>query len=218
VNGQERPARLSSGGEGTPRGWGERLLGLDRRPLVLASASPRRTAMLRKLGIRFRARPVAVSEEIHPGEDPAQAVARLAAAKARSAARPGEDERVVGADTVVVVEEAVLGKPRDPDDARSMLERLSGREHLVMTGVAVVRGRDGALFSGVERTRVRFRALSGEDIEALVESGDGLDKAGAYGIQGLAALAVEGISGDYNNVVGLPLGLLRTLLRKEAGR
>jgi septum formation protein len=197
-----------------------RVLGIEGAEIVLASGSPRRAAMLGDLGVRFRAHPVEVPETVGPGEDAASAAVRLAQAKARAAAGalPGRDVLVVGADTLVVLDGAPLGKPRDDEDARRMLRSLSGRAHGVVTGVAVLRVRDGALFSGYEHTEVRFRDLAGADIEALVGSGEAADKAGAYGIQGLASLMVEGIEGDYFNVVGLPLGLLRRLLRDAAGR
>jgi septum formation protein len=197
--------------------WGARLLGVEGIRLVLASASPRRADLLRGLGLVFDILPVDVDEDLRPGEDPAAAAIRLAEAKAREAAtRLTEPETtlVVGSDTLVVIDGLVLGKPADADDARAMLRRLSGRRHQVLTGVAVLRSGDGAVFSGVERTGVRFRELEEEDLGLLADSGEALDKAGAYGIQGLASLVVDGIDGDYFNVVGLPLGLLRRLVRR----
>jgi len=200
-----------------PGDWAERLLGLGPRPLVLASASPRRASLLRELGVRFTIRPARVSEEIQPGEGPESVTLRLAREKAMAGSRPGVDELVLGADTLVVVGERVLGKPEDGREARAMLQELSGGDHWVITGLAVVRSLDNECFAGTQRTRVRFRELTGLDIDVLVESGESRDKAGAYGIQGLASLVVEEIEGDYFNVVGLPLGLLRTLLHEEAG-
>jgi septum formation protein len=199
--------------------WGMRLLGIEGGEIVLASASPRRAAMLEELGVRFRRHPVQVPEEVRPGEDAAQAAVRLAQAKARAAGAgfADRDILVVGADTLVVLDGAPLGKPAGDEDARRMLRELSGRTHEVVTGVAVLRTRDGALFAGSEHTRVRFRELAEADVEALVASGEAADKAGAYGIQGLASLVVDGIEGDYFNVVGLPLGLLRRLLRDAVG-
>ena len=204
--------------------WGERLLGSEGARLVLASASPRRAEILTRLGVRFTVHPVAIAEEIHAGEPPEAAARRLAEEKARAAARSlhqnggtaGETAPVlvVGSDTLVVLDGRPLGKPRDASEARGWLRSLSGRAHEVVTGVAVLRLPEGGMVSGVERTVVRFRPLTEEDVTALVESGEALDKAGAYGIQGLAALAVEGIEGDYSNVVGLPLGLLRRLVRE----
>ncbi len=198
--------------------WGMRVLGIEGAEIVLASGSPRRAAMLGDLGVRFLPHPVAVGETVRPGEDATSAAVRLAQAKARAAALdfPDREVLVVGADTLVVLDGVPLGKPRDDEDARRMLRSLSGRAHAVVTGVAVLRVRDGALLSGCEHTEVRFRDLAEVDIEALVASGEAADKAGAYGIQGLASLMVEGIDGDYFNVVGLPLGLLRRLLRDAA--
>jgi septum formation protein len=185
---------------------------LGETPLVLASASPRRAALLRDLGVPFTLRPADVEETVGEGEPPARAAVRLAEAKARAAAGPG-NALVLGADTLVVLEGRPLGKPRDPAHARAMLLSLSGRDHEVVTGVALLRERDGGLVSGVERSRVHFRELTEEDLRALVESGEAMDKAGAYGIQGLASLVVTRLDGDYTNVVGLPLGLLRRLIR-----
>jgi septum formation protein len=194
------------------------MLGLDGHRLVLASASPRRADLLRGLGIPFEARPVTVLEALVDGEAPRTAAVRLAAMKAKAAVRPSEDALVLAADTLVVLDDQALGKPRDDEDARHMLRRLSGRMHEVVTGVAVVRSRDDEMFAGWECTRVSFRNLRDKDIEILVESGEATDKAGAYGIQGLASLVVDSVEGDYFNVVGLPLGLLQYLLGKAVTR
>ncbi len=203
--------------------WGARLLGVEGLRIVLASASPRRAALLRELGIAFDILAVEVSEALHPGEEPQEAARRLAVDKVRAALAlltPGDAGWVVGADTLVVAGGRALGKPRDREDARAMLRLLSGRRHEVVTGVAIARMGGGETVSGVEVTRVSFRELEEADLEALVESGEAMDKAGAYGIQGLASLAVDRIEGDYFNVVGLPLGLLRRLLQaaREAER
>jgi septum formation protein len=164
--------------------------------------------------VAFTVRVPDVSEDRLPDETPEAAAVRLARAKAESVVRGGEAAVVVGADTIVVEGDAVLGKPRDPGDARSMLARLSGRTHRVLTGVAVVAGPGGTVCADVAETRVRFRSLTGEEIGWMVASGEAADKAGGYGIQGLGSMAVESIDGDYFNVVGLPLNLLRQLIRK----
>ncbi len=196
--------------------WGERLLGLEGRTLILASASPRRASLLEGIGVPFQRMVVDVNEALEPGESPAAAAERLAERKALAAWHDVSDAVVLAADTLVAVDDTALGKPANAGAAREMLARLSGRSHTVVTGVAVM-DEAGDLRTGVASTAVRFRDLSGDDMEALVASGEARDKAGAYGIQGLASLMIEGIEGDYYNVVGLPLGLVRRLLiRKNA--
>ena len=191
-------------------GWGSRLLGLGGRSLVLASASPRRAEILSLLGVPFTVRPADLDETPRAQETPEALVERLAREKAL-AVTWHDAVAVLAADTTVVLEGNSLGKPADDAEARVMLQSLSGRTHSVLTGVAVRLGAD-RVHSGVESTEVRFRALTAEDLDALVFSGEARDKAGAYGIQGLASLCVEHIQGDYLNVVGLPLGLCRRLL------
>ena len=150
-----------------------------------------------------------------PGDaEPRHGVRALALDKARRGAARRPDAVVIGADTVVVARGERLGKPRDADEARRMLHRLHGRVHEVWTGLAVARGREQR--TAVEMTRVRFARMSDAEIDAYVASGEPLDKAGAYGIQGLAAAFVRGIEGDFFNVVGLPLERLRRLLQEFA--
>jgi septum formation protein len=183
-------------------------------PVVLASASPRRLDLLRQIGIEPVVEPADVDETLDDGVDVAAAVAGLAAAKARAVAgnHPGERVLVLGADTLVVLDGEPLGKPTDQAEAREMLGRLSGREHQVMTGVAITDAATGRDVGGVETTVVRFRALSAAEIDAYVATGEPLDKAGAYGIQGGAAAFVDQLTGDHSNVVGLPLSLVEQLL------
>ncbi len=193
------------------------------RRLVLASGSPRRREMLQNLGVDFAVRPADVDESPLAGERPEPYVLRLARAKARASAAsnpclsapPARHEIVLAADTIVTQDGELLGKPRDAADARRMLERLSGREHEVLTGVAVARagGQQAEhLRAEVERTRVRFAELSPAEIAWYVASGEPLDKAGAYAVQGLGALFVARLDGNYSNVVGLPLPLTYRLL------
>ena len=177
--------------------------------LVLASASPRRRELLAGLGLRPPVRPVDVDETPLDGEPAADCVLRLARAKAAADARPGE--LVLAADTLVVLDGEILGKPSGARQAVAMLERLAGRDHLVMTGVALRDGGSGAEAAAVETTRVRVAPLSRQQIADYVATGEPLDKAGAYAIQGLGALFVEAIEGNYTNVVGLPLPLTRRL-------
>jgi len=177
-------------------------------PLVLASVSPRRRELLRLLGLTFEVSPSDIDETWRNGEAPAVHAERLAREKA--AARPVPGAAVIGADTIVVVDGEILGKPRDAAEARAMLRRLSGREHVVYTGVAVAR--DGRLASGIRQTTVRFHPLEDAAIAEYVATGEPLDKAGAYGIQGYGAVLVERIEGDYFTVMGLGLELLVELL------
>ena len=178
--------------------------------MVLASASSRRLELLRRIGIEPNVRPADVDETPLPDEHPEALVARLAEAKA-SAVATEPDHLVIAADTVVVVDDGVLGKPSGPDDARRMLAALSGRSHEVMTGVHVTLGAEAA--AAVETTSVRFRSLTADEIDAYVATGEPLDKAGAYAIQGGGGMFVESISGSDSNVVGLPLATVVRLAR-----
>jgi septum formation protein len=186
------------------------------RPLViLASASPRRRELLRLVGIDHEVRPADIDESYLPGERPAAHAERLARGKAETiAATIGDDAVTIGSDTIVVVDGDVLGKPRDRDEATHMLRRLSGRSHVVMTGVAV--SWRGKTLSGVEEVSVTFRSLSDDEIARYIDTGEPMDKAGAYGIQGFGATIVERVDGDYFAVMGLALNRLARLLR-DAG-
>jgi len=183
--------------------------------IVLASASPRRTQLLSLLGIAHEVDAGHdVDETPGPTETPAALAVRLARAKAQAVAARHPDRLVLAADTVVVLEGAILGKPESPADAESMLGRLAGREHEVVTAVALA-GPDG-IRQRVDRTRVRFRPLDGETIRRYVATGEPLDKAGSYGLQGYGAVLVERIEGDCFGVIGLPVRLVVELLA-EAG-
>jgi nucleoside triphosphate pyrophosphatase len=178
--------------------------------LVLASGSPRRKELLAAAGFSFDVTPVSVDETRQPNEDATSYVARLARAKALAAAPSHADRIVIGADTVVVVDGEVLGKPRGAEDATRMLRLLSGRAHEVLTGVAIfARGR---IVTAVERTMVWFVRLSASEISWYVASGEPLDKAGAYAIQALGSRFVPRIDGSYTNVVGLPVTTVLELL------
>ena len=188
--------------------------------LVLASQSPRRRELLTLVGLAHDVRPADVDETPHADEQPVPHAERLARAKAETLARREPDAVVVAADTIVVIDGLILGKPADAPDARATLRRLAGRTHTVFTAVAVARG--GRTVSGVEEVRVTFRALDDAEIAAYVATGEPMDKAGSYGIQGFGATIVERIEGDYFAVMGLPLvrlvGLLGAVgLRYEFG-
>lgn len=182
--------------------------------VILASGSPRRRDLLRGLGLEFEILAAPGAETPHPELTPEALVQALAADKAAQVLALDGDRQavIIAADTVVEIDGAVLGKPRDRDQAEEMLASLSGRTHRVWTGVCVRRG-DEVLIRA-ECTEVEFRELSGSEIRAYVNTGEPLDKAGAYGIQGRAALFVRGIRGDYFNVMGLPLCTLGLMLRE----
>jgi septum formation protein len=179
-------------------------------PLVLASASPRRAELLRLAGFTFEVAPADVDEMPREAELAEHYVRRLAEAKARAVAAQHPGAAVLGADTTVAVDGAILGKPADSADAVAMLHRLQGRAHDVLTGVAVVG--PGWSASSVATTRVWMAPLTAEDIDGYVASGEPMDKAGAYAIQGLASRFVTRIEGSYPNVVGLPVHLVHELL------
>lgn len=182
--------------------------------IILASASPRRKALLEMLGVQgLTVIPAKGEETIDPSLTPEALVKALSRQKAAEVAaeHASEDAVVIGADTVVVLDGAVLGKPKDVHDAKRMLSALSGRGHAVWTGITAIRG-DKSL-SRAERTEVFFRPLSEREIDAYIATGEPLDKAGAYGAQDLASLFVERIDGDFFNVVGLPLCALGKLLK-----
>ena len=178
--------------------------------VVLASASPRRRELLDLVGIKHAVHPADVDESILDGESPPDYVERLARAKAAAIATKFPDAVVIGADTTVVLGDDILGKPTDVGDAKRMIARLAGHTHEVCTGIAVVYGARTA--SAVERVAVTFRTLTPREIDAYVATGEPMDKAGAYGIQGWGATIVERIDGDYFSVMGLGLRRLVALL------
>jgi septum formation protein len=179
--------------------------------LVLASGSPRRSELLRAAGIDFTVRVADVDEKVLPNELPRDYVVRLSREKARAVAADGEV--VLGADTTVVALNEIIGKPEDAKDAERMLRLLSGKWHEVLTGVSLVSG--SQVSSDVAVTRVKFSKLSDEEINWYVASGEPMDKAGAYGIQGYASRFVERIEGSYSNVVGLPVQMVYRMLESQ---
>ena len=180
--------------------------------VILASQSPRRRELLGQMGFHdFIIRPAKGEEVIDPSLTPAQLVEALSAQKAAEVAASAEaNDLIIAADTIVAVDGKVLGKPSSKEAAFGMLSMLSGRAHTVYTGVTVRRG--DRVLTAHEATQVRFRALIPEEIRAYIATGEPMDKAGAYGIQGLGGLLVEGIQGDYSNVVGLPVCRLGLML------
>jgi septum formation protein len=177
-------------------------------PVILASSSPRRRELLTLIGLSHEVRPANVDESLLADEIPWAYAERLARAKAQAAARPGAVS--IGSDTIVVVGGDVLGKPKDAPEAAAMLRRLSGRAHTVMTAIAIAF--DGRVTSEVVQVGVTFRSLRDDEIEDYVRTGEPMDKAGAYGIQGYGATIVAGVEGDYFAVMGLPLNRMVRLL------
>jgi nucleoside triphosphate pyrophosphatase len=190
--------------------------------LVLASASPRRQELLRNAGISFTVQPADVDETPLPGELPRECAERLARDKALAVWRLRPQDVVLGADTIVVVDEAILGKPIDAADAARMLRQLSGRVHRVITGVCVVEaagtGENRELRTASETTLVTMNDLSDDEIRDYVATGEPMDKAGAYAIQGMASRWIPRIEGDYSNVVGLPVALVYRMLSDQPTR
>ena len=183
--------------------------------MILASRSPRRAELLAAAGIAFEVLAIDVDETPMAGEDPQAYVVRLAIDKASRVATVRPGEVVLGADTTVVVDGRILGKPVDAAEATEMLRLLRGRVHEVLTGVAVVE--PSGVRSAVETTRVWFDAMTDEDISRYVASGEPVDRAGAYAIQGLASRFIPRIEGSYTNVVGLPVALVSSILRSRVG-
>jgi septum formation protein len=181
--------------------------------IVLGSASPRRAELLRAAGIEFDVIHADVDESTHPGEPPDAYVRRVAEAKARMVVSRAPAQVVLAADTTVVIDETMLGKPVDDDDATRMLRLLSGRTHEVLTAVAVVRAGMSEPLVEVERTEVEFAPLTEFEIDWYVATGEPRDKAGAYAIQGYASRFVTRIDGSYSNVVGLPVALVYQMLK-----
>jgi septum formation protein len=191
--------------------------------LILASGSPRRAEILTSVGWEFTKDSADIDETELPGESPEDYVRRLAREKAEAVAQKYDNAIVLGADTTVVIDRQIIGKPTDLTDAKRMLKMLSGNWHEVLTGIALVQVQSPKpqvpslkTVVGMQRTRVKFAEMSNEEIEFLAEKGEPLDKAGAYAVQAQAALFIEGIEGDYWNVVGLPVSLVYRLIEHFA--
>ena len=183
--------------------------------IVLASSSPRRRELLSQAGIPFLVIPGGVDEDnAELSGTPGQKAEQLAYMKALDVAQNIDKGLVLGADTIVICDDEIFGKPTDEADARRMLESLSGREHLVITGVALIDAGNGTVKSGFETTKVRFSKLSAQEIQAYINTGEPYGKAGAYAVQGKGALLVEGLTGCYSNVVGLPLKKVAGMLKE----
>lgn len=187
----------------------------EKTPLVLASASPRRRELLSSAGVPFIVAASDVDENGPPGGSPQEQAVALAEKKAARVAEDYPGRFVLGADTMVVVDERVLGKPADPEQARAMLKDLSGRSHVVVTGFCLLDGRAGETHRGFVSTEVWFKELSEDEIRWYLETGEPFDKAGGYAIQGNGCFMVSRICGSYTNVVGLPMAETLEILEKS---
>jgi septum formation protein len=181
---------------------------------VLASSSPRRKLLLKRIIKHFKVIPSTIDESIIKAKTPASFAVKAALAKALDVAKQFRDGIVIGADTIVVLGKKILGKPRNGKEARKILRLLSGKTHKVITGIAVVDVESGRIYADFEVTKVAMKSLSGKQIHDYVASGSPMDKAGAYGIQEIEKAFVKKIVGDYDNVVGLPVKKLKTLLKQ----
>jgi septum formation protein len=185
-------------------------------PVVLASTSPRRKELLRLLQIEFEAQSSQVAEIAEANESPRDMVVRLARAKAEAVHKLRPEAIIIGADTVVVCDSQVFGKPASLEDARRILRQLSGRTHEVLTGICLIHGNTPKV--NCSRTVVEFSSLTDQEVEWYLSTGEPMDKAGAYGIQGLGARFISRVNGCYSNVVGLPLSLLYQMLKQVGYR
>lgn len=184
------------------------------RRLILASGSPRRAEILRKAEVKFEIRVPRNLREESASSDPTQCVLSLSRAKATSVSGESEQGIILGADTIVVLDGDILGKPKDKREAFAILKRLSGRTHTVYTGITLVNKDNGKTISGYDSTEVTFNRLDDKEAESYIESGEPMDKAGAYGIQGMGGFLVEKIQGSFDNVIGLPTEKLKEMLKK----
>ena len=182
--------------------------------IILASSSPRRKELLEKIGLKFEVDASNCAEEIDPALEPDELVRGISLAKAKSVSSRHKDALIIAADTIGVIGKKLLGKPHTVDEARKMLAQISGKSHEVITGFTVLDTATNKVFSGTVNTKVYIKKLTGQEIAAYVRTGEPLDKAGAYGIQGLGAVIVEKIEGDYYNVMGLPLNALTNALKE----
>ncbi len=183
-----------------------------RIPVILASQSPRRIELLKTIIKNFRVVPSKIDEVCDIDLSPEENAMLLGQKKATWVAKHHPRNLVIGADTMVVLENKIIGKPTDAENARQILKQLSGQEHKVITGVAVVHSK---IFSAVSISHVRIKVLNTREINSYVESGEPMDKAGAYAIQGEGSFLIKSYSGSYSNIIGLPMGLLKDLLRKS---
>ena len=182
--------------------------------IILASASPRRKELLEKIGLKFEVEASGYDEEIDAGLDPSELVRQLSIKKAKSVAAEHKNALIIAADTIGVMGEKILGKPHTENEAYKMLQEINGKSHLVITGFSILDTTTNKIVTGIVNTRVYIKKLTRQEIDAYVKTGESLDKAGAYAIQGMGAVIVEKIEGDYYNVMGLPLHALAEALKE----
>jgi len=181
--------------------------------IVLASASPRRKELMEKTGLKFEVDPVETDENVESGKNPHEIVREISLQKAMSVSGKHRDAVIIAADTIGFLNGQIIGKPHNPDEARKILQLLSGKSHIVITGFTIIDSSNNKTVSQSVETKVYIKKLSQQEIDAYISTGEPLDKAGAYGIQGLGSVIVEKIEGDYYNVVGLPLHALSEALK-----
>ena len=187
---------------------------MDKKKIILASQSPRRKWLLEQIGLEFDIITSNFDENIEGKKFSRQLIESLAFEKAKDvAARVGDDALIIAADTVVILGSKILGKPKDEADAKSMLKQLSGREHKVMTAVAIIDKYEDKILLKSTLSKVKFKKLSEREIDDYIKTGEPMDKAGSYGIQAYGSIFVEKVEGCYNNIVGLPLNLLSEMLK-----
>ena len=184
------------------------------KKIILASASPRRKELLEKIGLNFEVEPSDITEDLTSDLPPQKLAKKLSQEKALAVSKKYSDAIIIAADTIGVFEGKIIGKPHTPAEAKKMLSMLNGKSHLVITGFTIIDTKTGKTISKSLETKVYFRKLTGVEIDAYVKTGEPLDKAGGYAIQGLGALIVEKIAGDYYNVIGLPLSALAESLKR----
>jgi len=184
------------------------------KEIILASSSPRRKELLENIGLKFKVEPSNYEEDIPPGLEPHELARKISLGKAKTVASKHQNAIVIAADTFVVLDNRILGKPHTEKEARKMLEALSGKSHSVITGFSILDTGNKKTISKSVETKIYFRKFTPAEIDAYVESKEPLDKAGAYAIQGLGAVLVERIEGDYFNVIGLPLSALTEALKE----
>ena len=184
------------------------------KTIILASASPRRKELLEKINLKFEVDASDCEEDTNPGLEPEELVRQLSIKKAKSVAARHKNAIIIAADTIGVMGDKILGKPHTENEASKMLQTISGKSHLVITGFSILDPNTNKIFTGTVNTRVYIKKLTGHEIDAYVKTGEPLDKAGAYAIQGIGAVIVEKIEGDYYNVMGLPLNALTEALKE----